>query len=200
MPPDPIVPPPKDTTVSEPSTVPSEAVEAPASEVVLPPVIDTSVVSEPPIEPTAQAPEPEKTAQPEAQNEPDSALEPAPEPAQTLDSTSSPQETAQIPANEPLKPEPTAQTPIPAPAIPEPRSRARELLTIARNAMQFRKRKKLEKILGLLEKRTSITNDEVEKLLHVSDATATRYLSTLEKEGKIKQTGKTGKSVSYSKI
>lgn len=186
---DPLDPLPKDTTVSEPSTVPSEAVEAPASEVVLPPVIDTPPVSEPKIEPTAQAPEPEKTAQPEAQNEPDSAPESTAEPAQT--------QTAQIPASEPLKPEPTAQAPIP---VIEPRSRARELLAIARSAMQSRKRKKLEKILGLLEKRTSITNDEVEKLLHVSDATATRYLSTLEKEGKIKQTGKTGKSVSYSKI
>jgi len=45
-----------------------------------------------------------------------------------------------------------------------------------------------------------ITNDEVEKFLHVSDATATRYLSQLEKERKIKQNGKTGRGVSYSKI
>jgi Fic family protein len=40
----------------------------------------------------------------------------------------------------------------------------------------------------------------VEKLLHVSDATATRYLETLEKEGKIKQVGKTGKHTHYEKI
>ena len=45
-----------------------------------------------------------------------------------------------------------------------------------------------------------ITNDEVEKLLHVSDATATRYLQALEKENKIKQTGVTGKAVFYEKI
>ena len=44
-----------------------------------------------------------------------------------------------------------------------------------------------------------IGDDEVEKLLHVSDATATRYLSELEKEGKIKQVGKTGKAVTYIK-
>ena len=54
--------------------------------------------------------------------------------------------------------------------------------------------------MNLFAKQTTITNNEVEKLLHVSDATATRYLSTLEKEGKIKQSGKTGKGVSYSKI
>ena len=44
-----------------------------------------------------------------------------------------------------------------------------------------------------------VGNDEVEKLLHVSDATATRYLSVLEREGKIKQLGKTGKGVVYTK-
>ena len=51
-----------------------------------------------------------------------------------------------------------------------------------------------------LTTKTKITNDEVEKLLHVSDATATRYLSALEKENKIKQVGKTGHGVVYSKI
>lgn len=76
----------------------------------------------------------------------------------------------------------------------------RELLLKAREAVQFRKRKKLDKVMGLFATRTSVTNDEVEKLLHVSDATATRYLSIFEKEGKIRQTGKMGRSVSYTKI
>ena len=74
------------------------------------------------------------------------------------------------------------------------------LLAKAREMIQFRKRKKLEKIMGMFLKQSSITNDEVEKLLHVSDATATRYLSQLEKEGKIKQEGRTGKGVSYSRM
>lgn len=71
----------------------------------------------------------------------------------------------------------------------------------------FGKRKKLDKILSLFIKKQNgstsspqVTNDEVEKLLHVSDATATRYLDILEKEGKIKQIGKTGRNVRYSKI
>ena len=51
-----------------------------------------------------------------------------------------------------------------------------------------------------LNTKNQITNDEVEKLLHVSDATATRYLSVLEKEGKVKQVGKTGIGVVYEKI
>ncbi len=45
-----------------------------------------------------------------------------------------------------------------------------------------------------------IANDDVEKLLEVSDATAERYLNELEKEGLIKQVGKTGHSVYYEKI
>ncbi len=121
-----------------------------------------------------------------------------PEPVQTA--------MAHIPVYEPL---PTAGEPLTTEAAPEPRatpviiperSLARELLVNARSALQFRKRKKLEKIMSLFARRPAITNDEVEKLLHVSDATATRYLSQLEKEGRIRQAGKTGRVVSYFKI
>ena len=95
-----------------------------------------------------------------------------------------------------------------APAIPAPASTsspqathaARDLLVKARATIQDRKHKKLEKILEALTVKGKITNDEVEKLLHVSDATATRYLSALEKEGKIQQVGKTGKAVEYTRI
>jgi len=54
-----------------------------------------------------------------------------------------------------------------------------------------------EKILGIFEEKEKITNNDVEKLLGVSDATATNYLQELENEGKIKQVGKTGKGVYY---
>lgn len=46
-------------------------------------------------------------------------------------------------------------------------------------------------------KEAKITNNDVEKLLGVSDATATRYLDELEKQGKVRQVGKTGRSVYY---
>ena len=61
------------------------------------------------------------------------------------------------------------------------------------------KEKNKQKILESIEAQKSITNDAVENLLLVSDATATRYLDELEKEGKIKQVGKTGKGVFYEK-
>ncbi len=76
----------------------------------------------------------------------------------------------------------------------------RELQVKEQLAIKNKKRKKLDLVMNLFLKKSKITNDEVEKFLHVSDATATRYLSQLEKEGKIKQNGKTGKGVSYSKI
>lgn len=113
-------------------------------------------------------------------------------------STSQPQ-TAQIPENELFTLEPEVKS------EPETFSQpkiflARELLTKARNMIQFRKRKKLDRVMTLFLKKSKITNDEVREFLHISDATAERYLNALEKENKIKQVGKTGKGVSYSKI
>jgi len=141
----------------------------------------------------------------ETSNEPIPALE---QPIETISPESS---TAQIPVNEPLAESVPEELP-PSASLPEEKppalaetqstkiSFARELLIKARNAIQFRKRKKLDRVMTLFLKQSKITNNEVEKFLHVSDATATRYLSQLEKEGKIKQNGKTGKGVSYSRI
>jgi len=78
--------------------------------------------------------------------------------------------------------------------------RFRALFAKAREVIQFRKRKKLDRIMTLFLKKSHITNDDIEKFLHVSDATAGRYLSILEKEGKIKRHGKTGQGVTYSRL
>lgn len=45
------------------------------------------------------------------------------------------------------------------------------------------------KIMKMIEGKDKITNQEVEETLEVSDATATRYLDELEKEGKLVQKG-----------
>lgn len=112
--------------------------------------------------------------------------------------------TVQIPANEPITPIPepmpeSIQTPAVPVVAPVVRA-ARDLAAKARAVIQSRKRTKLDKIFSEITKRGSITNDKVEKLLHVSDATATRYLAELEKEGKIIQVGKTGHAVKYQKL
>ena len=105
--------------------------------------------------------------------------------------------------SEPITPEsPSAVASAPAPVILQTGilHAVRDVLVKARVAIQDHKRKKRDKIMQALNTKNKITNDEVEKLLHVSDATATRYLSALEKENKIKQVGKTGHGVVYSKI
>jgi len=57
----------------------------------------------------------------------------------------------------------------------------------------------LEKVRELIATSDRVTNDQVQQLLGVSDATAERYLNELEKEGIIKQIGAEGKGVYYIK-
>ena len=150
------------------------------------------------------------------------ATEPKPAPSEPIEMPPVETPTAQIPPNEPLPPEPepfdsapdsaeattgrqdkptpTPEPPSAAASTPAPAHPIRDFLNKARVATQDRKRKKRDKIMLALTTKNKITNDEVEKLLHVSDATATRYLSALEKENKIKQVGKTGTGVVYQKV
>jgi predicted HTH transcriptional regulator len=54
-----------------------------------------------------------------------------------------------------------------------------------------------KEIIELFDSKGKITNDNVQELFRISDATATNYLQELEDEGKIKQIGETGKHVYY---
>ncbi len=63
-----------------------------------------------------------------------------------------------------------------------------------------KKKENLEKVREFFAGQRRVANDDIEKLLGVSDATATRYLDELEKEGLIRQVGKTGKHVYYEKL
>lgn len=62
------------------------------------------------------------------------------------------------------------------------------------------KKEHLEKILASFSPDDEISNDKVQDMLGVSDATAERYLDELEKSGKLRQIGKTGKHVIYKQI
>lgn len=64
---------------------------------------------------------------------------------------------------------------------------------------QDAKAKAKDKILKLFDNKTEITNDDIQKLLAVSDATATNYLEELEGEGHITQIGKEGRGVKYTR-
>jgi hypothetical protein len=100
----------------------------------------------------------------------------------------------------PLPPASSTSAPPPLPSAIVARFSIRDLYAQAIEKIRGNKAKKLERIMAELMRKGKITNDEVEKLLHCSDATATRYLSELEKQGRVIQGGKTGRSVTYTKI
>ncbi len=56
---------------------------------------------------------------------------------------------------------------------------------------------RLEKAINYLQKKGKITSKEYQKLVRVSDSTATKDLDELEKLGLIEQIGKTGRGVHY---
>lgn len=169
------------TTQTPQTESPQEPIPAPE------PISEPQTAQFPPNEPLPPAPVEE------VKLEPDLAEPEIPE-------VETPESKPETQASSQSEPKPQPQTEASLPSVPQNRNPIRELLNNARFAIQTRKKKKLEKILSLFAKRTSITNDEVEKLLHISDATATRYLTILKKENKIKQNGKIGKGVSYSKM
>jgi predicted HTH transcriptional regulator len=63
---------------------------------------------------------------------------------------------------------------------------------------QEKKEQAKQKILEFFKNKNKISNKDVVSLLNISTATAVRYLDELEKEGKVKQVGETGKYVFYS--
>lgn len=107
-----------------------------------------------------------------------------------------PQPSPELPPIETPKPEipQPAQPPQPVPPT-NPTASISSYLSRALEKIQFRKRAKLEKVLTLAAKKRIIKNDDVEKLLKVSDATATNYLSQLVREGKLKRSGVRGGTV-----
>lgn len=64
---------------------------------------------------------------------------------------------------------------------------------------QVKKAQAENKIMELFESKEKICNADVQDLLKISQSSATRYLDELEAGGKIRQVGKTGQSVFYTK-
>lgn len=115
--------------------------------------------------------------------------------------SSAPAPTQEI-ATEPVPVDPSAApTPLDAATTPQPTQPVPPTPTVvslllqkARQAIHLRRQKKLEKIMKIARTKGKITNDDVEKLLHVSDATATRFLQKLINEGKLRRVGKTSQT------
>ena len=184
--------PPTESVYAEVPPVAPEA--SPSSESAIPDK-DANPANEPLNQPAETAPDSAEATPGKQTGEispaPEQKLEPIPTPEipATTPETETPQPTAQMAGNEPID------------LAEEIKIKQRqENLKLANETRLEKKREKIDKISDLFAKQTNLTNDEVEKILHVSDATVTRYLETLEKEGKIKQVGETGKGVKYEKI
>ena len=67
------------------------------------------------------------------------------------------------------------------------------------------KKRNLEAILGLMrhideaqgKESITLTNSQVEAMLGIPESTVTRYFDELEKAGKVRQIGETGRDVAY---
>jgi len=59
------------------------------------------------------------------------------------------------------------------------------------------KQESKDRIITYLKENREAANNDIEKLLKVSDSSATRYLEELEEEGKIEQIGEKGRFVKY---
>ena len=57
----------------------------------------------------------------------------------------------------------------------------------------------LRRVRDLIKQNIEVTNNDVEKALSVSNATASNYLEELEKRGEVIQSAKTGRAVVYTK-
>lgn len=159
--------------------------------------------------PTAEAP-----AQVETSAAPETPAEPTPEPIATDQTTATPVE-ATAPSAEPppevlasevaepivsepipieLRTEPVATPTQSSPPTPAQQPRTtllspNDLALRGLAARRARREARLQKILELVKKEGSIGSLDVQKYLHVSDSTATRYLKELVAQGKLKRVG-----------
>lgn len=117
-----------------------------------------------------------------AETEQSSPLPPTPHKREGIEENSPPLASPTPIPDTPLPVTPKSDAPAAIPIITA-------LLTKARAAIQNRKQKKLLKILKLVETNKTITNDDIEKFLRCSDATATRYIGDLIKQGKLERVG-----------
>lgn len=176
---------------AEPQPVPTEEVTPPAEEPQTPtPAPEPSPSEQPSVFETKPAePAPAPVELPPTPETP-ASIEPPPSVKQLTPEPPPPP--SEPPQSDPIPPPPSpTQTPQSQPSEPT-RQNPLAFLQRAREKIQFRKRTKLEKIMALAAKKRSITNDDIEKLLRVSDATATRYLAELVRQGRLKPSGVRG--------
>ena len=75
-----------------------------------------------------------------------------------------------------------------------------EFVGICKSAVETASQKdaRKQKALAMLREKGDLSNSEIRKELKISSRTAVRYLDELEAEGKLKQVGAIGHTVTYS--
>lgn len=176
------------------------------------PVVPTNPPEEAKTLETTQTPDSDISDQPNGSKPTDLPLEapesptdaPTPIPVESDNSGLNQPESKPVePLNEPEIVKSNLVTPVqvaPAPSTPvasQPQSLVqqdqvgfiRSLLIRAQAKIQSNKQKKLSILMQLAQKKRSISNSDVQKLLRVSDRTATRYLVKLVQQGRLNRVG-----------
>jgi hypothetical protein len=108
--------------------------------------------------------------------------------------------TDESPISEPVQsipvqvPPPASAQPLQAPTpVTQPNSsesiQFRSIQARGRTKIQTNREEKLDKLIQFAQKKQIIDNEEVQVLLHISSATATRYLEALVKQGRLVREG-----------
>ncbi len=180
---------------------------------------DPNTQSEPVAETPAQAPEPVPTPVEPESSQPNGStptdLPPEAPESPTSDVPTIPVESqnggVNEPESKPVEPpkepqiEAVSATPVQSVSAPAPQTSAttqtqslaqqdqkgfiHALLIKAQAKIQFNKQKKLDKIIQLAQKKKIVANEDIQMLLHVSSATATRYLVKLVEQGHLARAG-----------
>lgn len=167
---------------TEPAPASESAASAPPSEPTPSPIESAPVVEQvASTEPASVIPEESQSA-PESIAEPPEVVVNAPEPKPATQRASS----------SVTQQSPTAQSPQ---TVRTAKWSATDRVHAAAKRVS-RKEARLAKVLALAKEKGRITNDDIEKLLHVSDATASRYGTMLVRRGLLRREGK-GRGVAY---
>lgn len=127
-----------------------------------------------PVETVSPAPPPEEVAE--------SVVESVPDPVPEVVEATVEAVPAELVPPEPIQSAPAASSqPVPA-AKPSAGSHMRAVV-------RSRKTERLEKVMEVAREKRIIANDDVERLLKVSNATATRYLNALVAAGRLRRFG-----------
>jgi hypothetical protein len=130
-------------------------------------------------------------------NQPESEVTESPKVAETSQSDQAQPETNSVSVQSvPPQTMPSAPAPLTPQAL-QPQSPVQEdqdgfiraLLAKAQAKIQSNKQKKLDKIILLAQKKKIVVNEDIQKFLHISSATATRYLVKLVQQGRLTRVG-----------